>query len=555
LNKTTLAALLSIAILTSVVVVGDMPSAFAAEPKLNPENGHYYEFITDNNIKWTDAKSTAENSTYNGASGYLVTITSQSENDFVNGILPDSSRAWIGLTDKGREGQYKWVTGEPYSYSNWASGQPSGDNEDYVEMYGWNDKWNDNINWNSYESVTGYVVEYDDVFVHNPANGNYYKLVTDPGITWTDAKAAAENSTYNGISGHLVTITSASENTFVVGLVPNNIRAWMGLTDEVTEGTYEWVTGEPFIFSKWDTNQPDNAGNNEDYIEFLKSSEEWNDLPNDYDSIDGYIIEYTPPPILNPNNRHYYEYISYPGITWTEAKTAAESHTYNGLQGHLVTLTTSYENAFINRLVQDSFRVWMGLSDETTEGQYKWVTGEPFIFSNWSYDEPNNRDNEDYVEFLGSVNKWNDNKNNNLVNGYVVEYAAPVQNPENGHYYQYVKDTGISWTSAKTAAENSTYNGISGHLVTITSASENDFVANLSQDDFRPWIGLTDEVVERGYEWVTGETSFYSNWDVNQPDNAGGNEHYVEFLGSSDKWNDLPNDYGYITGYIIEYDS
>jgi hypothetical protein len=45
-------------------------------------------------------------------------------------------------------------------------------------------------------------------------NNNHYDFVST-NITWHNAKAEAESLTYMGVSGHLVTITSASENAFI----------------------------------------------------------------------------------------------------------------------------------------------------------------------------------------------------------------------------------------------------------------------------------------------------------------------------------------------------
>ena len=40
------------------------------------------------------------------------------------------------------------------------------------------------------------------------------------------------------------------------------------------------------------------------------------------------------------------------------------------------------------------------------------------------------------------------------------------------HYYQYIPNTGISWTNAKNAAAASTYYGLQGYLATITTVEE-----------------------------------------------------------------------------------
>lgn len=44
--------------------------------------------------------------------------------------------------------------------------------------------------------------------------------------------------------------------------------------------------------------------------------------------------------------------------------------------------------------------------------------------------------------------------------------------PSTGHYYEYIQDIGITWTSARTAAETRTYFGLQGYLATISSQDE-----------------------------------------------------------------------------------
>lgn len=127
-------------------------------------------------------------------------------------------------------------------------------------------------------------------------------------------------------------------------------------------------------------------------------------------------------------------------------------------------------------------------------------------------------------------------------------------NPDNGHYYQYITLYGISWTEASIAAQTHIHNGITGHLVTIRSESENNFVAGLVPNGTRVWIGLTDQIAEEQYAWVTGEPLDYTNWESGQPDNHN-TENYVDFNGETGKWNDSQNQVGYITGFIIEYSS
>ena len=62
--------------------------------------------------------------------------------------------------------------------------------------------------------------------IFNPENGHFYEVVTDQ-VLWPEAKAAAEARVIKGswgmMYGHLATITSESENNFIVENVMNGV--------------------------------------------------------------------------------------------------------------------------------------------------------------------------------------------------------------------------------------------------------------------------------------------------------------------------------------------
>jgi nitrogen fixation protein FixH len=139
-----------------------------------PENGHLYEYVAST-LTWTNAKTAAEGRSKYGATGYLTTVTSQTENDFVSARL--SNAGWMGASDSGAEGAWRWVTGPENgtqfwqgtgtgatvggNYANWNNGEPndSGANEDCGQfLTGGTGKWNDLPC--SGTTLPGYVVEY-----------------------------------------------------------------------------------------------------------------------------------------------------------------------------------------------------------------------------------------------------------------------------------------------------------------------------------------------------------------------------------------------------------
>ncbi|MFI1743053.1 T9SS type B sorting domain-containing protein [Thalassobellus sediminis] len=148
--------------------------------------------------------------------------------------------------------------------------------------------------------------------------------------------------------------------------------------------------------------------------------------------------------------------------------------------------------------------------------------------------------------------------------------------PKTDHYYEYVSDYGISWSAAKIAAENRTYFGLKGYLVTILYPEEAQLVGE--QAAGAGWIGGTDEQTEGVWRWVTGpeagtifwngasngSTPNYANWNNNEPNNVNGGEDYAHItdpsIGIKGAWNDLrvtgdpPGPY-HPKGYIVEYGS
>ena len=171
--------------------------------------------------------------------------------------------------------------------------------------------------------------------------------------------------------------------------------------------------------------------------------------------------------IANSSNNHYYEWVPAYGISWTGAKADALTKTFNGLQGYLVTVTSAAEMAFVASKLQGSG--WMGASDLSYEGTWRWVTGpegledgglgrhfsnqnkaggncsaytSPGIngnYANWAGGEPNDcgaylnqfsptlatRGGEHYAHFYGG-GIWNDYPNSvgGNITGYIVEYGG-----------------------------------------------------------------------------------------------------------------------------------
>jgi lectin-like protein len=106
------------------------------------------------------------------------------------------------------------------------------------------------------QTIAGQPIEWP---IADGGNGHFYQFVGEEVVSWETARDAAAAASYAGLSGHLVTIANAAENDFVVSVVGPE-AVWLGMTDAVTEGTFQWITGEPLTFTNWSPGEPNNLG-------------------------------------------------------------------------------------------------------------------------------------------------------------------------------------------------------------------------------------------------------------------------------------------------------
>ena len=163
--------------------------------------------------------------------------------------------------------------------------------------------------------------------------------------------------------------------------------------------------------------------------------------------------------------------------------------------------------------------------------------------------------------------------------------ASPVQFGSN--YYEYVPADSISWADANTAASASVFFGVNGHLATVTSSAENNFLAT-GVADFSAYANLLAIVWLGGYvnssnigSWMVGPEAgqqfsngqtplngMYTNWGGIEPNNApSGLEMQVGTLNwfgiTQGKWADARNGLSSpctefcdpIVGYFVEYEN
>ena len=153
-----------------------------------PATQHFYRYQSKPGGRWSAAKAESEATTYYGLKGYLATITSKIENDFIH--IKTQGVGYIGASDAAVEGEWRWVTG-PEGLENGGKGrlfwrgtglQAQSNPAIYGPVNGEYNNWDrlepnnalqGGVNYENYGHIT--------VFPNDPANSYKWNDVEDKG--------------------------------------------------------------------------------------------------------------------------------------------------------------------------------------------------------------------------------------------------------------------------------------------------------------------------------------------------------------------------------------
>lgn len=143
--------------------------------------------------------------------------------------------------------------------------------------------------------------------VASGGNGHWYEFI-DSNVDWNAAFAAANAATFMGMQGYLATATSAGENRFIAATVAGSNLAWLGGSDDGSEGVWTWRNGpeagqqfydtptaNSLMFTNWNPGEPNNCCGGENFLHVnFGVALGWNDHggPGNPGQLNGYVIEY-----------------------------------------------------------------------------------------------------------------------------------------------------------------------------------------------------------------------------------------------------------------------
>jgi hypothetical protein len=448
-------------------------------------NGHLYEFVPGT-FSWPAAKGDAATRSKFGMQGYLSTITSLGENDFITQKL--AANGWIGASDDythiniatgattfasqtTAEGKWYWVTGPEKGtqfsngatavsgkFANWNGSEPNntGGSENYAQIFASvnTGKWND-----LGAQTMGYVVEYGGMSGDPLVDIIHTRDIT---LIATSLRATGSNVVYAlrapsiAVDNNLILYSAANIINATVtvsnGFKTGDVLSYTGALPGSVTASYNSATG---VLSFSGTATPSAWQSLLRTVQFSSTST----------VINNRTISFSVGNLISGSNGHFYEFVA-TTANWGNAKTAAAAKTYLGLQGYLSTITSQAENDFVQQKL--SADGWIGASDDffhinaatgattyanqtTAEGKWYWVTGPekgtqmttanapsgslPPVFgtayNNWNLGEPNNSSSEHYAQFYFSgaaPGKWND-LGGTAALGYVIEYGGLSTDP------------------------------------------------------------------------------------------------------------------------------
>lgn len=235
----------------------------------------------------------------------------------------------------------------------------------------------------------------------------------------------------------------------------------------------------------------------------------------------------------------------------------------NGNISQVMTGLYGYSTPFIVTVDDRKFFVWEKSAGGSGSSSIIWgcVNNKPYNLAISGKYEYFRNENGKYLAETSNFDKgyhdWDTHEF--LFDTQSLEFVTKEDYPDavlfEGHYYK-IYNNAEEWDEAKEYCEN-----LNGHLATISSQAENDFLYSLMKKEgyTNAYFGLTDSEYEGIWKWINDEPLSYSNWHTGEPNSENSKEDYAMFYYkfTDGTWND--GDFGGSTvngnkNYICEWD-
>uniref|UniRef100_A0A6Q2XY37 Mannose receptor, C type 1b n=1 Tax=Esox lucius TaxID=8010 RepID=A0A6Q2XY37_ESOLU len=346
----------------------------------NPVTGSFYQLNLHSALTWHQARTSCQQQ---GAD--LASITEPHQQTYISGLFGKAHvSVWTGLNALEEDGLWQWISGKPFPYFRWDSGQSS-----LLHLYPFNSFWQSSL----CSKTRGYICQKDPPATHtvHPESG----FCSHPWIhyagrcyriehtkkTWTEGQTECRKD-----GGDLASIHNIEQQSFVMsqlGYVATE-ELWIGLNDVKTPLLFEWSDQSAVTFTSWDSTMP--AGGNCVLVRGEKVRWSTQECEKQY----GFICmkrsssQPSGPQVdTNPGCKpHWIRYGSYCYFVGQETKTFDEANeNCRSLQ---------VDNAFLISLVgyRPEKHFWIGLSNQKHIDIFTWTNGNRVKYTHWNAQMP-----------------------------------------------------------------------------------------------------------------------------------------------------------------------
>ncbi|CAH1796015.1 unnamed protein product [Owenia fusiformis] len=383
----------------------------------------------------------------------------------------------------------------------------------------------------------------------------------------------------NQQGGTLATSNSAAVNDFLTGLLADaegSTHAWIGLNDKRWVQMYEWVDGQPVLYTKWNVGEPNNwRGRHEECVFMYKDTGatrhgRWNDELCDrkWSTVCQTSKKVLPPgltlppepgcmPGWTPWRWSCYNFIL-SGSTWEESLRNCQ-----GFGGSLIRIDDSAENAWLSSKFasKEGMMFWTDMTDKDNPGTYIWSDGNPNIpYTHWGPNQPDDSTGN-CVAFSGGAQTglWFDdscsNKNPSVCEIQRTDYTTPpppstplsslpcaegwvsygdncfqINWNHNGNFL-------LTWDEALVDCRSK-----GGDLASFHSEAEYTFIWRnymIGETNGNYWIGLNTRSGKEGHKWSDGSPVTFTKWADGEPNDYNNAEDCTVAHARAGRWNDI----------------
>jgi|GEM_PF-3425233 len=233
------------------------------------------------------------------------------------------------------------------------------------------------------------------------ADGTCYSRYNEP-LPWRKAQQVCL-----AIGGYLVTLASVAEQSEVEKhlLQDDGARLWLGQSYDSQQRVLTWLTGENASVNHFHVEGKPSPGPGRDCVTISAGQRpEHPDLRylwslEDCSNSRPFLCE-TPAWRVRHETNHAYRVV-YGLFQWDEAEGRCQQ-----LGAHLAAIPVEEEAAFLKQHFRGP--AWIGAHDQQSEGEFQWVTGEPFLFKDFAPHEPDDYKGEHDCLLYGNDRMWYD---------------------------------------------------------------------------------------------------------------------------------------------------